>query len=240
VWEVEELKLKRWAMGRIVLMGIAIVVVGARSVSADTVFASRQEFEAALGVFRVITFDAEQGFAVGPIGEFDDGRITARSDASGYFGPASVGTLLSVPGLALTGRDALGESTRTNVRLLFAEPQFAIGFDSFESPVTTWTFTYADGTMGEYILDGDELISGNGTFMGLISDRAIANVSFLGAIRDDPHNPGEQPHYIDNLTLVPEPGSVVLTVVALVALLAVGLRNFSANTSCFTELISAC
>jgi hypothetical protein len=217
-------------MRRIVLIGIALVVGAASSATADTVFTSRQEFEAALGAFRVITFEPDQGFANGPIGVFDNGQIEARSDASGYLGPASVGALLSVPGLALTGRDDLGESTRTNVRLLFTVPQVAIGFDSFESPVTTWSLTYADGTTGEYILDGDELISGNGTFMGLISERAISNVSLLGAIRDDPHNPGEQPHYIDNLTLVPEPRSIVLVALTLVTMLAVGRRkHFLAN-----------
>jgi hypothetical protein len=190
------------------------------------VFTSREQFETALGVFRVITFEAEDGYAVGPIGVFDDGRIEARSAASGYFGPASVGDLPSALGQALTGRDDLGESTRTNVRLLFAAPQFAIGFDSFESPVTTWSLTYADGTTGEYILDGDELRSGSGTFMGLISDRAIANVAFLGAIRADPHNPGEQPHYIDNLTLVPEASSLVLVGAGLAALVVVRRRRY--------------
>ena len=126
--------------------------------------------------------------------------------------------------LALTGRDGLGEQSRANVRLLFAQPQTALGFDSFDSPVTTWTLAYADGSMGEYILDGDEMISGNGAFMGLISDRPIANISLLGAMRDDPHNPGEQPHYIDNLTLIPEPHTIALLMVPFIALL-VGVRQ---------------
>ncbi len=129
----------------------------------------------------MIMFDPDQGFATGAITGFDNGQIVVDSSLGDYQGPASVGLRSDGQSLALTGRDRLGEQPRALVRLLFAQPPTALGFDSFGSPVTTWTLAYTDGSVGEYILEGDENTQGDGTFMALISDRPIASISLLGA-----------------------------------------------------------
>ncbi len=57
-----------------------------------------------------------------------------------------------------------------------------------------------------------------GPSLDLRSDVGFRDVFIMGANRDDPNNPGEQPNHIDNLTLIPEPGSAALFIVGGLAL----------------------
>ncbi len=70
---------------------------GFSATAAETIFTGRGAFEAALGTFRVITFEPDQGFSVGLLPSFDGGRIQTRSELGEYFGPASIITVFGDP-----------------------------------------------------------------------------------------------------------------------------------------------
>ncbi len=184
---------------------------------AETIFTSRAAFEDSLPTFRVITFEPDQGFTVGLLPSFDGGRIVTRSELGPYFGPAGIITYPDATNQVLVGHEVVGPQPNSNVRLLFAETQFAIGFDSIGAGESTVVdVEYLDGSTSEHIFDANDPV--RGPFFGLRSDIGFRDVFIMGANRNDPNNPGEQSNHIDNLTLIPEPWSAALFIAGGLAL----------------------
>src|SRR5262245_32710782 len=97
------------AQHRSAVTGLLFVALSSVSVTAaETVFASRSEFEASLGAFRVFTFEPDQGFSGGLLPSFDEGRIQTRSQLGEYDGPASIIRYSSSANQVLVGNEVIG------------------------------------------------------------------------------------------------------------------------------------
>jgi uncharacterized membrane protein len=201
-----------------VIVGFFLVVAAQlNALAAETIFTSRAAFEASLGAFRTITFEPDQGFSGGLLPWFDEGRIQTRSQLGEYDGPASIVRYSGSANQVLVGNEVIGLQPNSNVRLLFSEPQFALGFDALgvrQSLVVD--VNYLDNSTSQHIFDTSDEASD--LFFGLRSDVGFRDVFIMGANRDDPNNPGEQPNHIDNLTLIPEPRSALLLFAGAMAL----------------------
>ncbi len=220
----------RGAFERILIaaMGLLIVILPSVPVmAAETLFTSRAAYETALGAFRVITFEPDQGFSVGLLPSFDGGRIQTRSELGNHVGPASI-IDYGDPNQVLVGTEEVGPQPNSNVRLLFSEPQFAIGFDAIGARETVVIdVTYLDNSTSQHIFDGGDI--NPSPFFGLLSDIGFRDVFIMGANRGDPNNPGEQPNHIDNLTLISEPSTGALITVVCLTVLTLRRKGARAN-----------
>jgi hypothetical protein len=203
---------------------LSVAASNCSAIAAEIIFTGRSEFESALGTFRMITFESDQGFSPGLLPSFDGGRIQTRSELGNHVGPASIIGYGDATNHVLIGTEEVGPQPNSNVRLLFSEPQFAMGFDAIGARETVVVdVTYLDSSTSQHIFDAGDM--NPNPFFGLISDVGFRDVFIMGANRDDPNNPGEQPNHIDNLTLIPEPWTAVLAIIGVLTLSLVTHSN---------------
>ena len=187
---------------------------GAEALAAGVTFSNRAAFEAAIGSHKTYTFDVADGFAAAPapISSVDGGILQFSSND----GPASLDAYGAAGNQALTGRLNNQVDRTASVNIIPAGHQNAIGFDILDLG--------ADGVEGAYILVSDNTDRPISPFLVQDNDGNPATAVFFGVIWDvdmngvDVHaenlicaGPGicPTPNLIDNMTVVPEPGTVM-------------------------------
>jgi len=200
----------------------AIVVVGwviASACGAGITFSDRAAFEAAIVSPRRYSFDPADGFATAPatISSVDGGFLQFSSNG----GPASLDAYGAAGNQALTGR-ANNQVDRTALfSIIPAGHQTAIGFDILDlgSPVAeSASIVINDNTdraVFPYHVQDNDGNPATPVFFGVIWDTDMTSVD-VWAENLICAGPGVcyTPHLIDNLTLAPEPGTVMLMVSA--------------------------
>jgi len=182
--------------------------------AAGVTFSNRAAFEAAIGAHQTYTFDPANGFATAPapISSVDGGFLQFSSNG----GAASLDTYGAAGNQALTGRLNNQVDRAAAVTIIPGGHQNAIGFDILDLG--------ADGVEGAYILVSDNTDRPVSPFLVQDNDGNPATPVFFGVIWDvdmtgvDIHaenlicaGPGicTTPNLIDNLTVVPEPASLL-------------------------------
>jgi len=195
----------------------AIVVVGwavGSAWAAGITFSDRAAFEAAIVSPRRFTFDPADGFAMAPapISSVDGGFLQFSSNN----GPASLDTYGATGNQALTGRSGNQVDRTAIFSIIPAGHQNAIGFDILDlgSPVAESAFIVisdnTDRPVIPYRLQDNDGNPATPVFFGIIWDVDMTGVE-IHAENLICAGPGAclTANLIDNLTIVPEPASLL-------------------------------
>ncbi|HEV8378711.1 MAG TPA: hypothetical protein VGP99_07660, partial [Tepidisphaeraceae bacterium] len=194
----------------IVLLGLGGVVWGA-----GTVFSDRAAFEAAVGSVKRYSFDPADGFATAPapIPSVDGGFLQFTSNG----GPASLDAYGAAPNQALTGRLNNQVDRSAPFSIIPAGHQNAIGFDILDlgSPAAEAASILISDNTDRFIspiqIQDNDGNPATPVFFGIIWDTDMTAVD-VWAENLICAGPGVcyTPNLIDNLTVAPEPGALML------------------------------
>ena len=201
----------RFSFASIVVVGLAIGSTWAAGIT----FSDRAAFEATLSSPRRYSFDPADGFATAPapISSVDGGFLQFSSNG----GPASLDNYGAAGNQALTGRSNNQVDRSAVFSIIPAGHQNAIGFDILDLGT--------NGVEGAYILISDNTDRPVSPFLVQDNDGNPATPVFFGVIWDVDMTGVDvwaenllcagagicyTPNLIDNVTVAPEPGTLVL------------------------------
>jgi len=196
--------------------GVFIVcVIPSVVFAAGATYNNRAAFEAAIGSHKMYSFDTANGFppAPAPISSVDGGFLLFSSNE----GPASLDIYGAAGNQALTGRSNNQVDRSAALTITPSEHQNAIGFDILDlgSPIAeAATITVNDASdrpVVPFQIQDNDGNPATPVFFGVIWDIDIISVDIFGQnlICAAPGN-CPTPNLLDNVTVVPEPGTAIL------------------------------
>ena len=217
---------------RVMLNKAALVLVVVASsqaaMAAGVAYSNRAAFEAAVGAHKTYSFDVANGFPAAPaaISSVDGGLLQFSSNG----GPASLDSYGAPGNQALTGRTGNQVDRNAALSITPSGHQNAIGFDILDlgSPIaeaaTIVVSDASDRPVVPFNIQDNDGNPATPVFFGVIWDIDISSVDVFGQNLICA-GPGTcpTPNLIDNVTVVPEPGSAILV---LGAVSIVSFRRF--------------